>query len=353
MAQLLDPRWYAHDDDGNPLVGATLTIYTANTVTPAAVWRDAALSVPMTNPSSGADVSNAAGVFPQVFAADGLIFDILLKDADGNLVRSYVDVTPAGGDAGDFDRTLADDTRLKFTGSGGRVLMQAGDPDPDDIGGKLTIEGWGGTQLDDLLIDAALTDTTGTLKEKGARLIGTVASPATPLAAATTNVIPLPNDPAGCRAWRVDFFDMTSSAATVITLSVQLSFDGGATYKETNEYDYENYGRDASGSFADAVGTAAALGQIANGLRGNANKLIWGTLEILSPLSGTSSNATIIDATVRGWNQEGAPRAVTQSSVAYCQSASQGRPTHVKLLANSGNIDCKYRVVPYRGFGET
>jgi hypothetical protein len=94
--------------------GATLTIYDQNTTNLAAVFSDVGLGSPLVNPVE----ADANGRFPQVFAAEGAVFDILEKDADGNTLATYVDVSCVGGDSGTFTREMPDGTRLKFTGSG-------------------------------------------------------------------------------------------------------------------------------------------------------------------------------------------------------------------------------------------
>lgn len=60
------------DTNGKPIVGAILHVYEVGTTTNRAIWSDAALTVPMTNPISGANASNASGDFPVFYMAAGL-----------------------------------------------------------------------------------------------------------------------------------------------------------------------------------------------------------------------------------------------------------------------------------------
>jgi hypothetical protein len=60
---------------GNPVSGAALRVTRAGTTDLATLFRDGALTVPMTNPTSGVDLSNAAGRVPSIFCADG-IYDV-------------------------------------------------------------------------------------------------------------------------------------------------------------------------------------------------------------------------------------------------------------------------------------
>ena len=160
MAQLMDSRFLLTDASNTPQNGAKLRIYDAGTTNLTSVFSDAALSVPLTNPV----VASSSGILPQVFAAEGTVVDLQwLTSADVSIPgRSYEDVTFVGGDSGVFSRTLPSDSRVKITGSAGAVLVQAGSPSPDDVGGELVLEGWEGTQMDTLTIDAAAVTFTGT-----------------------------------------------------------------------------------------------------------------------------------------------------------------------------------------------
>lgn len=60
------------DSNGDPIVGAVLKVYEATTTTPRAIYSDAALTVPMSNPLSGGNASNASGDFPRFYMAAGI-----------------------------------------------------------------------------------------------------------------------------------------------------------------------------------------------------------------------------------------------------------------------------------------
>lgn len=350
MAVIVRTRVRVEDAAGVPVSGGKFRVYLANTTTLASLFATADLNpaTPLTNPV----VAGSDGWCAEIFCASANYDCATLTAADA-VIKSEEDVPSLGSD----NATLAKDftnSRFQVEGVAGTVWVEAGDASPDNTGGAGKLSGWNRTQADSWTFDAALTDTTGKLKENGKRLQGVVATAATTLAAATSQVIPLPNDPTGCRRWLIDFFDTTRSAATSIVLTVQLSFDGGSTYKSTAEYDGWLWGRDqGSAAVTENSYSAVAAGTIAAAIRGSANRLAWGTLEILSPLAAGSSDATIIRGDVIGMNQEATNRVTRYLSAIYCQSASQGIPTHLKILASSGNIDLKYRVVPQRGWGET
>lgn len=346
MALLFDARWYAHDDDGNPLVGATLTVYTANTVNLAAIKRDAAFAVPMTNPTSGPDVSDAAGIFPQIFAPEGGLYDILLKDSAGNLVRSYDDVSFLGADTGDFSRTLADDTRITITGSGGRVLIQAGDADPDSSGGKLTIEGQAGTQLDDLLLDAASIDTTGPIKESGKKLSSVIYTAATQVTAQTSVDITLPNTPATTRDWEVEIFDYSQAGSG--SFHLQMAYDGAPSTFANGASDYASHYTFAD-SGTSTVTNAIAVStryQISSNLEGPTNKPARGLIRLTSPASGNDA--------VQVWSRH---TGIGPSSAYYDYTAhgygptSKGHLAAIRLVSTVA-VTFKYIIRPMRGFGE-
>src|SRR4051812_2943059 len=126
MAILYESRLRAFDSSGNPLVGATLTINIANTATPAAIFTDVLRTVPMTNPTTGADKSDAAGWFPQIFAAESVVVDITLKNAAGVVQQTYVDVAVVGADDV-LARTLPNGARLSITDAAGIVKLEVGD----------------------------------------------------------------------------------------------------------------------------------------------------------------------------------------------------------------------------------
>lgn len=61
------PRGAAWDTNGRPDSGATLTVYQSETSTPASIYSDDDLSVPLDNPME----ANARGIFPRAYIAAG------------------------------------------------------------------------------------------------------------------------------------------------------------------------------------------------------------------------------------------------------------------------------------------
>jgi hypothetical protein len=83
--QIIKPYIHVEDANGNPYVGAKLYVYVPGTTTPAAIYADAALSVPLPNPLSGATGSDAAGNFPRAYIAAGA-YKLRAETAAGVLI---------------------------------------------------------------------------------------------------------------------------------------------------------------------------------------------------------------------------------------------------------------------------
>lgn len=81
--------------DGRPLSGAQVETYTSGTSTPKAVYSDAALTVPHTNPV----VADAAGRFPAMYLAGG-DYRVVLTDAADVVIATYDPVEGDDGSAG-------------------------------------------------------------------------------------------------------------------------------------------------------------------------------------------------------------------------------------------------------------
>lgn len=100
------------------MVGATLTFYVAGTTTPADIYRDADLTTPASNPTTGPDASDAAGWFPQFFAEDNTICDVTLKDSLGATEQTFEDVPFVGGTVNSRGKLTANRTYyVSTTGS--------------------------------------------------------------------------------------------------------------------------------------------------------------------------------------------------------------------------------------------
>lgn len=306
----------------------------------------------MSNPTTGADKADSSGRFPQVFAASTATFDILLKDAAGVTLASYVSVSALGAQSGVLSLDFTN-SRFQARGSGGTVFVEAGDPTGDDVGGHLTFGGWNGTQADAIAINAAATSMTGTLDTGGAltenahRLAGIVYTPNGTFSTVASVDIPLTNSPTGTRVYDLDIIDLAFSAA--LNLEVRFSYDGGVTYKAgASDYAYNVMWSDAGGA-SSANSAAAAFMVIASGAFSPANSSSVLFMRITTPTSG--SDTTVIAGKIATW-LTGTPSARVQVFGAHT-AASFGRATHIRLLTSTGTMTGRYRVVPQRGFGET
>lgn len=317
-----------------------MTVYTAGTTTPAAIFRDAALAVPMSNPTTGADKSDASGRFPQIFAATGSLFDILQKDAGGVTLKSYVSVPSQGVSTATLGLDFTS-SRMQFRGSGGTSYVEFGDATGDDVGGTGVIEGWNGTQADSITLNGASVNVAGRLKENTYKIPGVIRQENGAFTGVASVAIPLTNEPAGVRLFEVDILDLTLSAAAV--LSITFSFDGGSTYTAAN------YAWAINGSYlttASLKGSAAdTSGFVADAFASGGNAMI--RMSIATPTA-----AAVRTLAMGQWagnlNTLGFAAGVFSVYV-----PTSGRATHMKLAAASGTISGVYRVVPLRGLGET
>jgi|tagenome__1003787_1003787.scaffolds.fasta_scaffold20923605_1 hypothetical protein len=80
--QIVKPYIHVEDANGNPYIGAKLYVYVPGTTTPAAIYADAALSIPLANPLTGSD---AAGNFPRAYIAAGA-YKLRAETAAGVLI---------------------------------------------------------------------------------------------------------------------------------------------------------------------------------------------------------------------------------------------------------------------------
>lgn len=87
------------DANGSPYVGAVLYVYEAGTTNYRAIYSDAALTVPMTNPLTGVNASDARGNFPRFFMAAGT-YKLRAETSTGVLIPPEVDNIDTGTSAG-------------------------------------------------------------------------------------------------------------------------------------------------------------------------------------------------------------------------------------------------------------
>lgn len=340
-----------YDASGNPLSGGKLRVYTANTTTLVSLFSDEALTVPLSNPvianSEGRPASGSNECI--VYAASGT-YDVAELSAADAVLRNWDDFVPSG-ESGDFSRTVTGNGRVSITGSGGAVLFRAGDPSPDNSGGTLTIEGWAGTALDTLTLDAASVNagsSAGALKENSKKLPGVVVTEATSFAAAATVDIELTNSPTGVRAWKVTLFDLAPSAT--MQLQARLSFNSGSSYLSgAGEYEFSTMQYDsATNVFVTSVSAGAAqIDMSAPGCTAVANRTGRVEVFIITPNSG--SDHTLLEYTSSLWNTDGLTAKLTGSANA---ETGNGRATHIRFIPSAGNLTGKYRVEALRGYGE-
>ena len=89
MPRVNDPRWFATNKDGTPMVGAKLTAYDASTNNLASIFYDAALQVHATNPL----LSNDRGQFPIFFATTGVTLNIIITAPNDITVSEVLGLT--------------------------------------------------------------------------------------------------------------------------------------------------------------------------------------------------------------------------------------------------------------------
>lgn len=159
MAGRLIGAWNpALDSAGVSISGAKLYTYIAGTTTPKTTYTTVALSTPQANPV----VADSAGRFPELWAADGATFDLKWTDAAGVQITLFQSVQSLGSTAtGAVTRDFGADGRLNLESRGGITYLEGGDPSPDNIGGKVRVGGWAGTQADTIILDGAAVSATG------------------------------------------------------------------------------------------------------------------------------------------------------------------------------------------------
>ena len=342
MGIMYDARWRAIDSSGNPLSGATLTIYTAGTTTPADIFRDAGLTTPMTNPTSGSDKADSAGRFPQIHAAEGALFDVILKNSSGSTVASYEKIEIVGAGTGAITRDFGTNGRFAIRGTGGNPHIEFGDQTGDNTGGTGRIGGWEDTQADSLELDAALTNTTGLFKENSKKLVGVVYTDVTQVTAASSVDIQLPNSPSGVREYLLEIWDYSQSGAG--NCNARLSFDGGGTYPAAASSYNGMYGVLTGAGWTTSTFTNT-FAQLHN-IRGGTNAPARGHVLVTTPDSGNDS--TLIEAQFTGLDSATYTR---WESVNYGPSSS-GRATHIRLLMSANAFTFKYRLIIKRASGD-
>lgn len=350
MAILFPAGLRLSDADGNPLSGAKIRVRDANTTDLSSLFSDSGLSSGITNPV----VTDASG-YPAnggnecvINIAAGL-YDVAFLTSDDQVIASWDDMVPWGSESGDIERVVTGNGRIKITGAAGAVLIQVGDPSPDDLGGTLTIQGQAGSQLASLTLDAATVNVgtaTGALKENGKKLSGTVYTDVTQVTAATQVDIALPEDPANVREYELTIWDYSQSGNA--SLNARFSYDGGGTFK-SGASDYSMLFTTSGGGAVTLAGEDLANDyiQIFSNLNGTTNGKgrLWAT--IITPDSGNDN--TSMDWRGSGYNN--LANIYTFHGVGH-GLLSYGRATHIRLYVSANTFTFKYRLTVNRGSGE-
>ncbi len=85
------PIIHVSDANGTPIVGAVCYVYEVGTTTLRSIYSDAGLSVPLSNPLSGVNASDARGNFPRFYQASGT-YKIRLETSAAALIDEWDNV---------------------------------------------------------------------------------------------------------------------------------------------------------------------------------------------------------------------------------------------------------------------
>lgn len=108
LTRFITPFSTALDSEGVTLPGAKLYFYISGTATPQNTYSDDALTVPNTNPV----VSDAAGLFSNIYLIDGADYKVVLTDQDGNQVWT-ADPVESGVEQAAVSSTIANIAALR------------------------------------------------------------------------------------------------------------------------------------------------------------------------------------------------------------------------------------------------
>lgn len=352
MAVLAAPSARVDDDDGTPISGGKLRVYDINTTTLSDVFSDEAMATPLTNPV----VADANGFLPVIFAAQGT-YDLQYLDASSAELagQEYNDWPTVGGSTANTIGADLSGARVRIDGGDigdgtTGVRINAGDPDPDVVGGNLRLGGWDGTQADKIWIDGAVVNVAEpkSFEEDGKRLSTLLQTAASSFTASASVAVPLTNDPVGTRCFRITFFDLVFSSAVAV-IWLRLAYDGVPTLLSgASDYAYgvvNNTGgglveQTSAGASQIRIGptssSAAAhpLGIDCTVLTPNAapgDTLVWGRLLGFGLNTGGVLGNYMFEGAGLG---------------------AHGRATHIALVPSTGTVSGKYRIEQLRGYGE-
>ena len=354
MGQFYSFRLQEFGATGVPIPSARLyTFDPVATTTPKATYSDNDLSV-----SNGAYVqADAAGVFPQIFAANGEAFYASLRTAAGVEVQQFQFLTALGSDdASSLLRDFTTNGRFQVRGADGIVQIETGDPAGDDVGGDARMGGWEGTQGTTLELDYADVSTTGDFDVAGALTADTLtvgSSSNLPILLSSGNAthaagIALPT---GYAAYRMELSYITLSA--VATIEGFFAFDGVPTYK-TGADDYAwliNWNGIAG---ATTAGAAIDISDARMALM-NAEAAITGINPGRATIEITSS--ALLESGIAGtiWlpNDNGSYSPRHGMFSGQTRGKTYGKATHFKLSPSSGTMAYRYALFGIPGLGTT
>lgn len=340
MAHLVVPR--AQDNSGNASSGATLTVYETGTTTPAELYSTAALA----EAGGDGDLSNpvtadSAGRFVTVFVSETEVVDWQMHTSAGVLLQEVEGVKGVPGSPVAINLDFGDDGRFKVDGDGTIVQVEFGDPTGDNIGGDGRIGGWDGTQGGELEIDFDEVSLTGDMTTGGDVTVGgdltfdgqtpdLVVLEGTETGVATKTL----NLPTGYEFYEIDFYNIAPVSGG--GFRVQLSYDNGASFKSTNEYDW-NHSQISGGSISHDYADASAYIQISDDAANvNAGEAHHFRVSIVS--TATKTTGLWWDGVIIATSQ---PRRLLGSAMTV---GAYGQVTNLKIYTITGTMDFKYMV---------
>lgn len=323
------------DSNGDPLPGAKLITRVPGTTTPKATYNAPDLLNPLTNPV----IADSAGRFPQMWAAEGSIFDLVLTDENDVTIESFESVAALGTSSGDINIDFGLNGRFQVVGHSGEPNIEFGDPTGDDVGGDGRVGGWNNTQGTRLEIDFAETEFTGGLK------VGGFSEPYKRLLASgsvNAATLDLPLD-GTFQSWELQLRSVTYTAGNY--LRIRFSFDGGATYKSgATDYRWGSVSQQNPGGVAGAAGTVNAADTAINLMTGTASNTSIGGQVITEIFSAAGVETQTIGSFS---NFSMSTLAENFGGTQYGSTAAKnyGKATNLRVLLQSpGSFVCTYRL---------
>jgi hypothetical protein len=314
----------------------------------ASLFSDSGLTTPITNPV----ITDAAG-YPAnggnecgIYCAAGT-FDVAFLTSADVVFASWDDMVPWGSESGDISRVVTGNGRFRVIGSAGSVIIEAGDPSPDDVGGDLTIRGWNGTPLDALSLESAAIDADGEFTEKGKKVTAYAQTEATVFTNVASVTIPLPNTPTGTRRYRVTVFDLLFG--TDSQPNCRLTY-GGVVKSGAADYSFVvNYYNVGSGPTRGSSAANSLIPLHGESLNAETTKPFVIEFDIITPDAG--ANATNVRWQMNGMTVEATPIAVDSHGFGLGLGG-YGRCDGIQLYTTAGNITGAYVVETIRGYGD-